>query len=107
MAALFLAQASGLNLGLSGQLIIILASLVAAVGCVGVPEAGLVLLPLVLGSVGLPEWLVAAAITLFLPVDWLVARLRSAVNVMSDILVAIMLDGRRSPSANDSLSSSV
>lgn len=97
MAALFLAQACGLQLGLPGQLLVIVASLMAAIGCVGVPEAGLVLLPLVLSSVGLPEWLVAAAIPLLLPVDWLVARLRSAVNVMSDILVAIMLDGRKSP----------
>jgi DAACS family dicarboxylate/amino acid:cation (Na+ or H+) symporter len=42
---------------------------------------------------------VAAAIPLIAPVDWILARLRSAVNVLSDMLVALLLDAweRRSP----------
>jgi Na+/H+-dicarboxylate symporter len=46
----------------------------------------------VLSSVGLPEAVVAAAIPLVLPVDWIIGRARSVVNVMSDMLVAILLD---------------
>jgi len=38
---------------------------------------------------------VAAAIPLVLPVDWIIGRARSAVNVMSDMLVAILLDRDR------------
>ena len=94
MAALFIAQACGLNLSLGQQVAVMLAALMAGVGVVGIPEAGLVVLPLVLGAAGLPDWLIASTIPLVLPVDWLVARARSAVNVMSAMVVAILLDGR-------------
>jgi DAACS family dicarboxylate/amino acid:cation (Na+ or H+) symporter len=93
MAALFLAQACGMDLSIGAQLTIVAAAIMAGVGVAGIPEAGLIVLPLVLGAAGLPDWIVAAAIPLILPVDWLVARARSGVNVMSDILVALLLDG--------------
>ena len=67
----------------------------AGIGIAGIPEAGLIVLPLVLGSVGLPDAVVVAAIPLVLPVDWIIGRARSAVNVMSDMLVAILLDRDR------------
>ncbi len=92
MAALFLAQAIGMELDLGQQLVVIAASIMAGVGVAGVPEAGLVVLPLVLGAAGLPPAIVLAAIPLILPVDWIIARCRSGVNVMSDMLVAILLD---------------
>jgi DAACS family dicarboxylate/amino acid:cation (Na+ or H+) symporter len=92
MAALFLAQACGFDLTLGQQIDVVAASLMAGIGVAGVPEAGLVVLPLVLGAAGLPEGLIAAAIPLILPVDWIIARCRSGVNVMSDLLVAILLD---------------
>jgi Na+/H+-dicarboxylate symporter len=92
MASLFLAQAFGYDLTIPQQLVVVLASLMAGVGVAGIPEAGLIVLPLVLGAAGLPEAAVAAAIPLILPVDWILARVRSGVNVMSDMLVAILLD---------------
>ena len=92
MAALFVAQALGIELTLGQQLVVVLASLMAGIGIAGIPEAGLVMLPLVLGAMGLPIELVAVAIAFVLPVDWILARARSAVNVMSDMLVAILLD---------------
>lgn len=92
MTALFLAQALGMSLTLDKQFIIILASIMAGAGVAGIPEAGLVVLPLVLGAAGLPEAVVATALPLILPVDWIIARVRSGVNVMSDMLVAILLD---------------
>ena len=92
MAALFLAQAFGYNLSLGQQGVVVLASLMAGIGVAGVPEAGLVVLPLVLGAAGLSEARVAVALPLILPVDWIIARCRSGVNVMSDMLVAILLD---------------
>jgi DAACS family dicarboxylate/amino acid:cation (Na+ or H+) symporter len=96
MAALFLAQAYGFDLSVGEQAVVVLASLMAGIGVAGVPEAGLVVLPLVLGAAGLPEAVIAVALPLILPVDWIIARGRSAVNVMSDMLVAILLDaGRR------------
>jgi Na+/H+-dicarboxylate symporter len=95
MAALFIAQACGFDLSLGQQAMVVLASLMAGVGIAGIPEAGLIVLPLVLGSVGLPEAVVVAAIPLVLPVDWIIGRARSVVNVMSDMLVAILLDRER------------
>lgn len=92
MTALFLAQAIGLDLDFGQQLVIVLAALMAGVGIAGVPEAGLIALPLVLSAAGLPETVVTAAIPLIAPIDWILARLRSAVNVLSDLLVAILLD---------------
>ncbi len=97
MAALFIAQAVGFDLSLAQQGVVVVASLMAGIGIAGIPEAGLIVLPLVLGAVGLPEAVVAAAIPLVLPVDWIIGRARSAVNVMSDMLVAIVLDGKRAP----------
>ena len=95
MAALFIAQALGMDLSLTQQITVVLASLMAGIGIAGIPEAGLVMLPLVLGAAGLPTPVVAVAMGFVLPVDWIIARCRSAVNVMSDMLVAIMLDGKQ------------
>jgi Na+/H+-dicarboxylate symporter len=52
----------------------------------------LIILPLVLGASGLSDETVAVAIALIVPIDWFIARLRSVVNVMSDMAVAIILD---------------
>jgi Na+/H+-dicarboxylate symporter len=95
MAALFLAQAYGFDLTVSQQAVVVLASLMAGIGVAGIPEAGLIVLPLVLSAAGLPEELIVVAIPLILPVDWIIARVRSGVNVMSDMLVAILLDRGR------------
>lgn len=95
MAALFLAQAYGFDLTFGQQGVVVLSSLMAGIGVAGVPEAGLIVLPLVLAAAGLPEQLIVVAIPLILPVDWIIARVRSGVNVMSDMLVAILLDRRR------------
>ena len=56
-------------------------------------------LPLVLSAAGLPDTVIAAAIPLIMTVDWIIARARSGVNVMSDMLVAILLDTDRDASA--------
>lgn len=98
MAALFLAQALGFELPVTKQLVIVAASIIAGAGVAGIPEAGLIVLPLVLAAAGLPDQVIVGAIPLIMTVDWIIARARSGVNVMSDMLVAILLDaGDRSP----------
>jgi Na+/H+-dicarboxylate symporter len=92
MAAIFLAQALGYHLPIEAQLTIVLASLMAGIGVAGVPEAGLIVLPLVLGAAGIPEPIVLALLPLVFTIDWILARCRSGVNVMSDMLVAILLE---------------
>ncbi len=92
MAALFLAHALGYDLPLSKQIVIVVASIIAGAGVAGIPEAGMIVLPLVLAAAGLPDQVILAAIPLIMTVDWIIARARSGVNVMSDMLVAILLD---------------
>ena len=92
MATLFLCQALGMDLSLAEQLTVVLASIMAGVGIAGIPEAGLIILPLVLGAAGLSEAAIAVAIPLIVPVDWIVARVRSGVNVLADMVVAVVLD---------------
>jgi Na+/H+-dicarboxylate symporter len=92
MATLFLCQALGYHLDTSQQATIVVASIMAGVGIAGIPEAGLVILPLVLTAAGIPEAMVAIAIPLIVPVDWVLARVRSGVNVLADMVVAIALD---------------
>jgi Na+/H+-dicarboxylate symporter len=99
MAALFLAQALGFDLPMGNQLLIVIASIMAGVGVAGIPEAGIIILPLVLSAAGLPNHVIAAAIPLIMTVDWILARVRSGVNVMSDMLVAILLDRGRDRTA--------
>ncbi len=92
MATLFLCQALGYDLSLGQQITVVLASVMAGVGIAGIPEAGLIILPLVLGAAGIPEATIAVAIPLIVPVDWIIARVRSGVNVMADMTVAMVLD---------------
>jgi Na+/H+-dicarboxylate symporter len=100
MAALFLAQALGFDLPMAKQVLIVLASIIAGAGVAGIPEAGLIVLPLVLAAAGLPNQVIIAAIPLIMTVDWIIARARSGVNVMSDMLVAILLDvGQDTPAS--------
>ena len=94
MAVLFVAQAHGLHLTLVQQLSAAASCLIAAMGIAGVPEAGFISLSLVLATVGLPVEL----LPLLLTVDWILARGRSIVNVLSDMMISILIDragGRR------------
>lgn len=88
VAALFIAQISGIHLGASQKVQLAMTSALAAAGIAGVPEAGLITLSLVLSSVGLP----LASLPMLLTVDWLLGRLRAMANVTSDLLVATLLD---------------
>lgn len=92
MAALFIAQALGMDLTLGQQASVVAAAIFAGVGIAGIPEAGLVMLPLVLGAAGLTPEVAAIAVSFLVPADWILARCRSAMNVMSDLLVAVLLD---------------
>lgn len=89
MAVLFVAQACGVELSLGEQVVAAVVSLLAAIGVAGVPEAGVVSLALVISAVGLPTEILPVLLT----VDWIVARMRSVVNVMSDLTVSVAVSG--------------
>jgi DAACS family dicarboxylate/amino acid:cation (Na+ or H+) symporter len=95
MAALMVAQALGFHLNLSAQLTIAFLSMIAAMGIAGIPEAGFISLAVVLTTVGLS----VDALPLLLTVDWIIARGRSVVNVLSDMVVSLAIEGRRAPAA--------
>jgi Na+/H+-dicarboxylate symporter len=69
---------------------VILTSIFASVGAAGIPEAGLVTMTLVFSSVGLPTEYIAILIT----VDWFLDRCRTAINVMGDMTVSCLIDGK-------------
>jgi Na+/H+-dicarboxylate symporter len=91
MSALFIAQVLNYNLTLPQQLIVVFTSIFASVGAAGIPEAGLVTMTLVFTAVGLPTEYIALLIT----VDWFLDRCRTAINVMGDMTVACLLDGKQ------------
>ena len=97
MSALFIAQMLGMHLDLAQQLLVVLTSIIASVGAAGIPEAGLVTMTLVFTAVGLPTPFIA----LLLTVDWFLDRCRTAVNVMGDINVSCLLDGKQQPGLVD------
>ncbi len=88
MAVLFVAQASGIHLSFEQQMLVAVLAMIAAMGVAGVPEAGFISVALVLNTVGLPVEL----LPLLLTVDWIVARARSATNVLSDMVLSLNLD---------------
>jgi Na+/H+-dicarboxylate symporter len=91
MAALFIAQMIGRELSLVQQLVIVVTSIFASVGAAGIPNAGLVTMTLVFTSVGLPPQYIAILVT----VDWFLDRCRTTINVMGDMTVSCLLDGKK------------
>lgn len=88
VAAVFIAQAYGIDLDLGQLIIVFLISTLAAVGAAGIPEAGLVTIVIVLKAVHLP----LEGVSLLLVVDWFLDRCRTAVNVWGDAVGAAVVD---------------
>jgi Na+/H+-dicarboxylate symporter len=80
VAVLFIAQFLGIEMSFAKQMIIAMTATLAAIGAAGIPEAGLVTMLIVLNAVGLPLKYQAVII----PVDWLLDRFRTAINVFGD-----------------------
>jgi len=80
VAALFIAQISGIDLTFGQQLVIFLTATLASIGAAGIPHAGTVMMVIVLSAVGLPM----EGIGLIFAVDWFLDRCRTTVNVWGD-----------------------
>ena len=87
VAAVFIAQALGMEIGLTGQLTIILTAVLASIGTAAVPGAGIIMLVIILQSVGVPS----AGIALILGVDRILDMLRTVTNVTGDATVATVV----------------
>lgn len=104
ITALFIAQAAGMNLSLWQQITILLAALAGSMGIAGIPNSGLIILTLVLKAARLPDDTVQLALPIVYSIDFVLARVRSAVNVMGDIQVATLLDAGTQGTPEDSTS---
>lgn len=87
VAAIFIAQAYGLDLSLVQQFTIVLVALLTSIGVAGIPAASLVAISVILGVIGLP----LEGLGLLLVTDRLLDMLRTAVNVYSDSCGAVII----------------
>jgi len=97
ITALFVAQAAGMDMSPGRQVAVLLAALTGSMGIAGIPNSGLIILTLVLKAARLPDDLVQLALPIVYSIDFINARVRSAVNVMGDMQVAILLDAGKRP----------
>ena len=87
VAAVFIAQAFGMDLSLGAQLGIIVTATLASIGSAAVPGAGMVMLVIVLGQAGIPE----AGLALIFAVDRPLDMCRTTVNVTGDAAVSMIV----------------
>ncbi|HSK71108.1 MAG TPA: dicarboxylate/amino acid:cation symporter [Pyrinomonadaceae bacterium] len=86
-AAVFIAQAFGMELSLGTQLGIVVTATLASIGSAAVPGAGMVMLVIVLAQAGIPE----AGLALIFAVDRILDMCRTTVNVTGDAAVAMVV----------------
>ena len=87
VAAVFIAQAFGIELDLSQQLTIVLTATLASIGAAAVPGAGMVMLVIVLGAINVP----VEGLALIFGVDRILDMLRTVVNVTGDATIATVV----------------
>jgi proton glutamate symport protein len=87
VAAMFIAQAYGLELSFATQFLVVLTALLTSIGVAGIPAASLVAISIILGAIGLPM----EGIGLILAVDRILDMLRTATNVFSDSCGAVIV----------------
>jgi proton glutamate symport protein len=87
VAAMFIAQAYGLDVPIAQQFLMVLAALLASIGAAGIPMAGLVMMTVVLSVIGLP----LEAVGLILAVDRILDMMRTTVNVWSDSTCSVII----------------
>ncbi len=84
VAAVFIAQTLGMEIGIAGQLTIVLTAVLASIGTAAVPGAGIIMLVIILEAISVPS----AGIALILGVDRLLDMVRTMTNVTGDATVA-------------------
>lgn len=87
VAAMFIAQAYGIELSAATQFTVVVIALLTSIGVAGIPAASLVAITIILASIGLP----AEAIGLILAVDRILDMCRTSTNVFSDSCAAVVI----------------
>lgn len=88
LCAIFFAQATGKILGFSDYGLIMLTSTLGAIGGAGIPSGTIFILPMILGSVGLP----IDGIALIVGIDRIIDMMRSVISITGDACVALCID---------------
>jgi len=88
IAAVFIAQALGMELDFAAQLTIVLTALLASIGAAPVPGAGLIMLVIILEAIGVPS----GGVALILGVDRILDMLRTTANVTGDATVSVLVN---------------
>ena len=91
VAAVFICQVTGFELGLGDQLTIILTATLASIGSAAVPGAGMIMLVIVLEALGLPTESLAIGIALIFAVDRPLDMCRTVINVTGDATVSMLV----------------
>jgi len=87
VAAMFIAQALGIELSFAQQFTVVLLALLTSIGVAGIPQASLVAILVIMKSVGLPE----EAIGLLFATDRILDMCRTSVNIFSDSCGAVVI----------------
>ncbi|MCB1734279.1 MAG: dicarboxylate/amino acid:cation symporter [Gammaproteobacteria bacterium] len=87
VAAMFIAQAYGLEMTFATQFTVVALALLTSIGVAGIPAASLVAISVILAAIGLP----AEGIGLILAVDRVLDMCRTTVNVFSDSCGAVVV----------------
>jgi proton glutamate symport protein len=87
LAAIFVAQAAGLNYSIGQQLLIVFTLMLTSKGVAGVPRASLVILLGTAASFGMPVW----PIFIILGIDELMDMARTSVNVIGNCLATVVV----------------
>lgn len=87
VAAMFIAQAYGVDMSIVKQLVVVVTALLASIGAAAIPMAGLVMITVILTAVGLP----LEGVGLILAVDRILDMFRTATNVWSDSCGAVVI----------------
>lgn len=100
IAAVFLAQVTGIEISLSGYLLIIMTALGASIGAPGMPGVGVVILSTILHGIGVD----AGYIALIIGVDRILDMCRTTINVTGDLVASAVMDKLLGTSLQDELS---
>ncbi|HAD88516.1 MAG TPA: hypothetical protein DCG48_14240, partial [Rhodospirillaceae bacterium] len=88
VAAIFLAQVFGVDIGPGGLTLIVLTAVGASIGSPATPGVGIVVLASILGSVGVPP----AGIALIMGIDRILDMSRTSLNVVGDLVACVLMD---------------
>ncbi len=88
VAAVFIAQAVGMDLTFADQFTIVATAVLASIGTAAVPGAGIIMLVIILEAINVPS----EGIALILGVDRILDMIRTTTNVTGDATIACAMD---------------